>query len=88
MTDAKDIKTVVKASPIPTALMAWPGPADSAELQKLGVVRLSSGSGIPQVIWNHAARLAKAFIERGESGPMAADYMAHSELQGLFAERA
>jgi hypothetical protein len=49
---------------------------------------LSSGSGIPQVIWNHAARLAKAFIERGESGPMAADYMAHSELQGLFAERA
>ncbi|KXU85821.1 PEP phosphonomutase [Caballeronia megalochromosomata] len=87
LTDANDIKTVVEGSPIPTALMAWPGLADSAELQKLGVVRLSSGSGIPQVIWNHAARLARAFVENGESGPMAADYMAHSELQSLFADR-
>ncbi|WP_232078256.1 isocitrate lyase/phosphoenolpyruvate mutase family protein [Burkholderia sp. THE68] len=87
LNDANDIRTVVKGSPIPTALMAWAGLADSAELQKLGVVRLSSGSGITQVIWNHAARLARAFVEKGESGPMAVDYMAHSELQGLFAER-
>ncbi|BBU31369.1 hypothetical protein BTHE68_51030 [Burkholderia sp. THE68] len=77
---------MVKGSPIPTALMAWAGLADSAELQKLGVVRLSSGSGIPQVIWNHAVRLAKAFVEKGESGPMAADYMAHGE-QGAVSDK-
>jgi 2-methylisocitrate lyase-like PEP mutase family enzyme len=34
-----------------------------------------------------ATTSAGAFVEKGESGPMAADYMAHSELQSLFAER-
>ncbi len=85
LADPKQIAEIVSAVGIPLNLMAWPGLPDAAELKKLGVRRLSSGSGIPQIIWNHFARLAKAFLETGSSEPMAKDYMAHADLQGLFA---
>lgn len=85
LSDPKQIAEIVPAVNMPLNLMAWPGLPDAAELKKLGVHRLSSGSGISQVIWNHVARLAKAFLETGASEPMAQDYMAHGNLQGLFA---
>jgi 2-methylisocitrate lyase-like PEP mutase family enzyme len=85
LADPKQIAEIVPAVNMPLNLMAWPGLPDAAELKRLGVRRLSSGSGIPQVIWNHFARLAKAFLETGSSGPMSQDYMAHADLQGLFA---
>jgi GNAT superfamily N-acetyltransferase len=59
----------------------------TAELGKLGVRRLSAGAGIPQVLWNHAARLARAFLDTGDSQPIVEDYMAHAKLQELFAGR-
>jgi 2-methylisocitrate lyase-like PEP mutase family enzyme len=64
--------------------MAWPGLPNATALKKLGVRRVSSGSGIPQIIWNHVARLAKDFLETGASEPMSQDYMAHADLQRLF----
>jgi 2-methylisocitrate lyase-like PEP mutase family enzyme len=85
LADPEQIAEIVSAVSMPLNLMAWPGLTDAAELKKLGVRRLSSGSGIPQIIWNHFARLAKAFLETGASEPMSQDYMAHAELQGLFA---
>ena len=85
LADPKQIAEIVSAVSMPLNLMAWPGLPDAAELKNLGVRRLSSGSGIPQIIWNHFARLAKAFLETGASEPLSQDYMAHAELQGLFA---
>jgi 2-methylisocitrate lyase-like PEP mutase family enzyme len=85
--DPKDIAPIVQEIKLPVNLMAWPGLPAAAELGKLGVRRLSAGSGIPQVLWNHAAKLARAFLDTGESQPMAEDYMAHAKLQELFAGR-
>jgi 2-methylisocitrate lyase-like PEP mutase family enzyme len=85
LSDPKQIKEIVPAVKLPVNLMAWPGLPNAAELKQLGVRRLSSGSGIPQILWNHVAWLAKEFLETGASEPMSVDYMAHGELQGLFA---
>jgi 2-methylisocitrate lyase-like PEP mutase family enzyme len=85
LADPKQIAEIVPAVSLPLNLMAWPGLPDAAELKKLGVRRLSSGAGIAQIIWKHFARLSKAFLETGSSEPMSKDYMAHAELQGLFA---
>lgn len=59
LADPKQIAEIVSAVSMPLNLMAWPGLPNAAELKKLGVRRLSSGSGIPQIVWNHVARLAK-----------------------------
>src|SRR5262249_29591633 len=48
LSDPDDIKAVVAGVGMPVNLMAWPGLADAAELGKLGVRRLSAGSGITQ----------------------------------------
>jgi hypothetical protein len=53
----------------------------------LGVRRLGFGSGMPQIVWNHTERLAKEFLEPGNSNSMSKDYMAHSKLQGLFSQK-
>ena len=87
LADPTQIAEIVPAVHMPVNLMAWPGLPNAAELGKLGVRRLSAGSGIPQIIWNHVARLAKAFLETGASHPMSQDYMAHADLQALFAAK-
>jgi 2-methylisocitrate lyase-like PEP mutase family enzyme len=45
------IKAVVEGVALPLNAMAWSGLGDAAELGKLGVRRLSAGSGISQVVW-------------------------------------
>jgi len=84
LADPKQIAEVVLAVNMPVNLMAWPGLPNATALKKLGVRRVSSGSGIPQIIWNHVARLAKDFLETCASEPMSQDYMAHADLQRLF----
>ena len=71
---------------MPVNVMAWPSLPSANELSKLGVRRLSSGTAIPQVLWNHAAELAKNFLETGDSRLVSKDGMAYSKLQGLFAK--
>lgn len=85
LADRKQIAEIVPAVNMPLNLMAWPGLPNAVELAKLGVRRLSAGSGISQVVWNRVAQLAKAFLETGASDPNSQDYMAHADLQRLFA---
>ena len=40
---------------------------------------------VSQIIWQHVAQLTEAFLAEGDSGLFTKDYMAHSELQKLFA---
>ena len=82
--EAKDIKAVVEAVALPLNVMAWPGLADAAALGKLGVRRLSAGSGISQVIWETAGELAKKFLKNGSSEPLSEASMAYPTLQALF----
>ena len=82
-----DIKAVATGVALPLNAMAWPGLAPAAELGALGVRRLSAGSGIPQVLWAHAEKLARAFLETGRSEPMSEGAMSYAQLQELFAGR-
>jgi len=79
------IKAIVSEVKIPVNVMAYPGLPSAKELKKLGVHRLSSGTGIPQTIWRHAAELAKGFLATGDSKAMFKNSMAYSKLQELFA---
>jgi len=79
-----DIRAVVAGVPLPLNAMAWPGLADAAELGRLGVRRLSAGSGISQVLWGAAEKLASDFLKSGRSEPLEEASMPYPQLQGLF----
>ena len=84
--ESAEIESIVSEIKMPVNVMAWPGLPSANELSKLGVRRLSSGTAIPQVLWNHAAELAKNFLETGDSRLVSKDGMAYSKLQDLFAK--
>src|SRR6202162_1968483 len=79
-----DINAVVAEVLLPLNVMAWTGLADAAELGKVGVRRLSAGTGISQALWGRAQRLAKDFLETGRSDPLGDSSMPYPQLQGLF----
>jgi 2-methylisocitrate lyase-like PEP mutase family enzyme len=88
LSERKEIITIVQQVGMPVNLMVWPGLAPAKQLGELGVRRLSAGAGIPQVLWAHAEKLAREFLETGRSSePMSEGYMPHTRLQGLFADR-
>jgi 2-methylisocitrate lyase-like PEP mutase family enzyme len=80
------IRTVVGGVKLPLNAMAWPGLADAAALGKLGVRRLSAGSGISQVLWARAEELAQDFLESGRSTSLSEASMPYAQLQRLFPE--
>ncbi len=79
-----EIKAVVADAGLPVNVMDWPGLPPAGELQRLGVARLSAGSGIPQALWSVAAGMAKGFIDSGNAGPLIAKAMPYGDLQALF----
>lgn len=79
-----DITSVVNAISLPLNAMAWPGLANAAELGKLGVRRLSAGSGISQALWGKAEKLARDFLQSGGSDPVFEGAMSYAQLQRLF----
>jgi 2-methylisocitrate lyase-like PEP mutase family enzyme len=81
---ADDIRAVVAGVSLPLNVMAWPGLADAPELGRLGVRRLSAGSGIPQRLWGTAEKLAGDFLGSGRSEPLQEGSMPYAQLQGLF----
>jgi 2-methylisocitrate lyase-like PEP mutase family enzyme len=84
LSEPSDIKAIVAEVKMPVNVMAYPGLPPAKELKKLGVQRLSSGTGIPQTIWNRVAELAKAFLATGDSKPLFNKSMPYGKLQKLF----
>ncbi|MBP1206936.1 2-methylisocitrate lyase-like PEP mutase family enzyme [Duganella sp. 1411] len=82
-----EIKAVVASAGLPVNVMDWPGRPSAEELHKLGVRRLSAGSGIPQALWAVAADMAKGFLATGDAGPLIDKAMPYGELQALFTPR-
>jgi 2-methylisocitrate lyase-like PEP mutase family enzyme len=81
---ADQIKSVVNGVALPLNAMAWPGLGDASELGKLGVRRLSAGSGISQVLWGTAETLGRDFLNSGRSEPLSEASMPYQQLQELF----
>lgn len=83
--DSAQIVQLTEGTRLPLNLLAWPGLPKVHELARLAVRRLSAGSGIPQIVWQHVARLAETFLIEGNSDLFTKDYMPHAQLQQLFA---
>lgn len=76
-----DIGAVADALPLPLNVLAWPGLPGAAELEGLGVRRLSAGSGVSAVLYARAAELVRAFLEQGA---VAGEAMPYGEINALF----
>ncbi|XWK70926.1 isocitrate lyase/phosphoenolpyruvate mutase family protein [Tunturiibacter gelidiferens] len=84
LTELTQIARITFGTKLPLNLLAWPSLPKAADLAKLGVRRLSVGSGISQIVWHRIAKLMEGFLAAGDSELFAKDSMAHGELQKLF----
>lgn len=84
LSEPSEIKAIAPEVKMPLNVMAVPDLPLAKELKKLGVQRLSSGTGIPQMIWGRVAELAKSFLTTGDSKPMFEGSMPYGKLQKLF----
>jgi 2-methylisocitrate lyase-like PEP mutase family enzyme len=84
VTEAATIEKLVKAVVLPLNLLAWPGLPEGAVLEKLGVRRLSAGSGIGKLVLNRTLALAKSFLAVGRSEPFNEGPLANPEINGLM----
>jgi 2-methylisocitrate lyase-like PEP mutase family enzyme len=64
------LRRFVAAIKAPINILAWPGVSPLAKLKEIGIRRLSAGSGIGKVAYDHAYSLAKAFLSEGRSEPL------------------
>jgi 2-methylisocitrate lyase-like PEP mutase family enzyme len=78
------IRAIVNDVSLPLNLMIWPELADAESLGKLGVRRLSAGTGITQAAWATAEKLAQDFLREGDSAPMYKAFVPYAHLQELF----
>ena len=87
LTDATDIAAVVASTPLPVNLLAFPGLPDAETLTRLGVRRLSAGSGLISAALGRAADLTRAFLKDGRSAPMMEGALGWAALNGMMPPR-
>lgn len=84
--EAADIGAVARATPLPLNVMALPVLPPLAELQALGVRRLSAGGSIAEAALGTTRRLASAFLASGDcAGLRSGDGVGYGEMNALFA---
>lgn len=84
LTDAGGIAQVVAGTDLPVNLLAFPGLPGAAELERLGVRRLSAGSGLSSAAYGRAASLAATFLKDGDSGPMMEGALGWGEMNAMM----
>jgi len=82
--DAATIARLVKEIRGPINVLATKASPPIAELERLGVRRVSVGSGIARAAYSVARRAAQELFERGTYGPIAEATLTHADLQKLF----
>lgn len=83
ISEAAEIAAVAKALPMPLNVMWMPGLPSLAELERLGVRRLSAGAAIPAIVLGTVAASTAAFLE---DGTLDADKaMPYGRIASLFA---
>ncbi|HMK74388.1 MAG TPA: isocitrate lyase/phosphoenolpyruvate mutase family protein [Myxococcaceae bacterium] len=87
VTDPAEIRTLAEGVRLPLNVLARAGLPDAAQLQALGVRRLSAGSGIASAVLGRTAALAKGFLDTGASGPLADGAMPYADMNALFEAR-
>jgi 2-methylisocitrate lyase-like PEP mutase family enzyme len=84
VTVAADIEALVNGQPLPLNVMARPALPGPAELQRLGVRRLSAGSAIAEAAWGQVQRAAAGFLAEGGGAALFDGATAYGQLNGLF----
>ena len=84
LVEADKIAALTSGTSLPVNLLAWPGLPDAATLERLGVRRLSAGSGLTSAAYGRTATLAKAFLEDGNPGPMLEGALGWGEMNALM----
>jgi 2-methylisocitrate lyase-like PEP mutase family enzyme len=80
-----EIAAIAAAVDMPLNVLAWDGLPAMAELEALGVRRLSAGSSIAEASYAHAAQLARVFLETGDPNAVLGGAIGYGALQSLFA---
>ena len=78
------IGRLVKAIPAPLNVLAWPGVPQAATLTKLGVRRLSAGSGLAKTSLNRTYELTQAFLADGASEPLTGQWLVPGGMNALM----
>jgi 2-methylisocitrate lyase-like PEP mutase family enzyme len=86
--DRGEIQALAKAIPAPLNVLAGPGTPTAAELQALGVARVSMGSGPMRAALAATRRLATELRDRGAWAGFTQDALSHEELNALLERRA
>ncbi len=84
--DNDQIRAIATGAGLPLNVLARPNLAPAAELERLGVRRLSAGSGTAQSAYGRIAELSRDFLRDGASTPLAAGAMGYSDINALFAD--
>lgn len=82
-----DIGALCRASRLPVNLLSWDGMPAIADLQQLGLRRLSAGAHVGEFVFAAMAEFAKEFLQRGEVAPGAIKSFTYPELNALMAPK-
>lgn len=82
--DAASLKELTSNIKLPLNTLAWPGLPNAAELKKLGVKRLSAGSGIALRANDLAHALAQQFLATGDSNDLSGAKLNNGMLNGMM----
>jgi 2-methylisocitrate lyase-like PEP mutase family enzyme len=82
--DAPTISTLVSGVVLPLNVLARAGLPSAGELAKLGVRRLSAGSGLASAVYGRAAALTADFLQRGASAALAEGAMPYAKINSLM----
>jgi 2-methylisocitrate lyase-like PEP mutase family enzyme len=82
--DAAMITRLVKAVDGPINIIGLAGMPDAAELERLGVARVSTASGPCRVAMTATRKLAEALIRTGSFDTLGSDLMSHQEANELM----
>lgn len=85
--DRETIAKLVKAVEAPVNILANPACPPVAELEKIGVARVSAGSGIMRAALGLVRRIGKEMLESRSCETMFAGSIPHSELNRMMAHR-
>lgn len=84
LSEPAGIARLVSGTPLPVNLLALPGLPARAELERLGVRRLSAGSALASAAYGRVASLARSFLADGASEPLMEGGLPWSEMNALM----
>lgn len=85
--EGEQIRAIAAGAGLPLNVLVRPNLPAAAELERLGVRRLSAGSSTTSSAYARLATLTRGFLATGASAPLTEDAMGYSDINALFVER-